>query len=138
MRHILEQNDRYSCAISIQATAVAVTSSYYDMREYGIAAFTAQAAAAAGNVVCQVMQATSAAAAGAKTMTNGPQSGTVTLTGDGSCATCDTVEFTDRDLDVANRYTHAALRMTPSAGTISVAAVLDRGQCRHARATMPA
>ena len=138
MEHILEQNNRYSCALSPQGVAAATTSAYYALIEYGIAAFVVQAAAAAGNAVFQVMQATNAAAGSAKTMTNGPQSGTVTLTGDGSTAQCDVIECTDRDLDVANLFTHVAVRVTPSAGTITISSVLDRGQCRHARATMPA
>ena len=138
MRHILEQNDRYSCALSPQAVAAATTSAYYPMTEFGIAAFVVQSAAAAGNAVFQVMQATDNAAGSAKTMTNGPQSGTVTLTGDGSTAQCDVIELTDRDLDVANLFTHIAVRVTPSAGSITISSVLDRGNCRHARATMPA
>lgn len=138
MRHILVQNDAYDCAISPQAIAAATTSDYYDMTEYGIALFKVQAAASAGNVVCQVMQATGAGGGSAGTMTNGPQSGTVTLTGDGSTAQCDYIELTDRDLNVAGLRTHVAIRMTPSAGSITVSCVLDRGQCRHARATMPA
>jgi len=139
MRHILEQNDKYDCAIAPQDAAFgATTSSYYDMTEYGIAGFIVQAGADTDNVVCQIMQATSSGGAGAKTMTGGPQSGTVTLTGDGSTAQCDVIECTDRDLDVANIFTHVAVRMTVSgSGTCQIAAVLDRGNCRHARSTMP-
>lgn len=138
MRHVLLQNDHYDCAISPQGIAAATTSDYYDMTEYGIAIFKLQAAASANDVTCQVMQATSAGGGTAKAMTNGPQSGTATLTGDGSTAQCNAIEFTDRDLDVANLYTHAAIRMTPSTGTIVVSSIMDRGQCRHARGTMPA
>jgi len=140
MRHILEQNDAYACAIAPQAGAAgAHTSTYYDMAAYGIAGFVVQAGADTDDVVCQIYQATSAAGAGAKTMTNGPQSGTVTLTGDGSTAQCDVVECTDRDLDVAGLFTHVAIRMTVSgSGTCQIAAVLDRGNCRHANTTMPA
>lgn len=139
MRHILEQNDKYSCAIAPQdAAAGAHVSSWYDMAAYGSAAFVVQAGADTDDVVCQVYQATSSAGAGAKTMTNGPQSGTVTLTGDGSTAQCDVIECTDRDLDVANLFTHVKIQMTVGGqGTCLISSVLDRGNCRHANTTMP-
>lgn len=135
MRHIFEQNDKYTCLLAASASA-ATTSSYVDLSEYGSAAFLCFAYASSNNVVCQVMQATDTSGTSAKTCTNGPQSGTVTLTGDGSTLQYDVIEVTDRDLDVANSFKTVAIRLTPS-GTTDCGAWIDRGNCRHAASTMP-
>ena len=139
MRHILEQNDKYSCAIAPQDAAFGATASgWYDMTAYGIGAFVVQAGADTDDVACQVWQAKTAAGGTPIVMTNGPQSGAVTLTGDGSTAQCDVIEFTDRDLNVASLYTHVKIVMTVSgSGTCQISSVLDRGNCRHANSTMP-
>ena len=133
-RNLIEMNDYFSFLLEQSLTA-ATTSAYVDMTEYGSAAFACVAQASNYNVVCQVMQATTTAGAGAKTCTNGPQSGTVTLTGDGSTLQGDVIEVTDRDLDVAGGFKAVAIRMTPT-GTVNGGCVLTRGHCRHARASM--
>jgi len=136
MIHRLEQQVRFDLAIAPVSTAAATTSAYFDMTEYGIQGFQCAAGIGSNNVACAVLQATDSSGTGAKACTNGPQSGVATLTGDGTNAQSDVVELTDRDLDVTNSFTHAAIRMTPT-GTMVIAASSVRGNCRHPQATMP-
>ena len=136
MIHRLEHKQKWNRAITPQSTAAAQTSSYLDMTEYGAVAFHCMAAASSSDVACAVMQATDSSGTSAKACTNGPQSGVATLSGDGTNPQDDVIEICDRDLDVANSFTHAAIRMTP-AGTTVIAASAVRGNCRHPQASMP-
>ena len=137
MQHIFEQNAKWSPHICpASASAATNGSAWLDLTEYGLVAFHLIAAAGASNVVCALYQATDSGGTSAKTCTNGPQSGVATLTGDGSTCQDDVIEITDRDLDVANSFTHVRMRMTP-AGAMTICCSAVRSECRHPDGTMP-
>jgi hypothetical protein len=105
------------------------TSNYFSMANYrqALAVLTTAALADTKNATIQLLQATNSAGAGSKAL-----SSVVTDIASGSEALTIQVEAKAEDMDLANGFTHIAVKVTTDNGAaVNGAAVLIRGDGRY-------
>ena len=126
----------YTNAAAAQAYDTGV---FLDMREYaeGVGIFKMDSHGATDTIQCDIIQATSAAGAGAKALTGAGYAATTIAAAAGTGA-CAAVKFHSNMLDVDGGFRYVGCRATPS-GTAGhrISAHLVRMACHHAAASMP-
>ncbi len=125
---------------ALSSTAANDTATWISMREYeqGMGVFVVTTHGGTDTLTCAITQATSAAGVSKKVL-SGAGYAAVTVGATAGSGAVAVVPFLASAFDTTNAFYFAGCRVT-SSGTAShvVTAILVRGECHHASATMPA